>query len=58
MATLKCGLISPFGEARFAADLAYEAEHAGWDGYFLSKAIWHNLPIYLSIDDRQNGLRL
>jgi alkanesulfonate monooxygenase SsuD/methylene tetrahydromethanopterin reductase-like flavin-dependent oxidoreductase (luciferase family) len=42
MATLKFGLISPFGEARFAAELADEAERAGWDGFFLSEAIWHN----------------
>jgi Luciferase-like monooxygenase len=42
MATLKFGLVSPFGEARFAADLAYEAERAGWDGFFIGEAIWHN----------------
>ena len=42
MAALKFGVISPIGEARFAADLAYEAERAGWDGLFLSEAIWQN----------------
>jgi hypothetical protein len=42
MATLKFGLVSPFGEARFAADLAYEAERAGWDGFFVGEAVWHN----------------
>jgi alkanesulfonate monooxygenase SsuD/methylene tetrahydromethanopterin reductase-like flavin-dependent oxidoreductase (luciferase family) len=42
MAALKFGLVSPFGEARFAADLAYEAERTGWDGFFIGEAIWHN----------------
>ena len=42
MATLKFGMVSPFGEARIAADLAHEAELAGWDGLFLGEAIWHN----------------
>jgi alkanesulfonate monooxygenase SsuD/methylene tetrahydromethanopterin reductase-like flavin-dependent oxidoreductase (luciferase family) len=41
MAPLKCGLVTPFGDARFAADLAYEAEQAGWDGLFIGEAIWH-----------------
>src|ERR1043165_283346 len=42
MAPLKFGLISPFGEARFTAELAYAAECAGWDGLFVGEAIWHN----------------
>ncbi len=25
----------PYGDARVLADLAYEAEEAGWDGFFL-----------------------
>src|SRR5437588_10055875 len=25
----------PYGDARILADLAYEAEEAGWDGFFL-----------------------
>jgi len=36
---MHCGLIVPnvgmFGDARMLADLAHEAEEAGWDGFFL-----------------------
>src|SRR5436305_7703249 len=27
--------VGPYGDARVLADLAYEAEEAGWDGFFL-----------------------
>jgi alkanesulfonate monooxygenase SsuD/methylene tetrahydromethanopterin reductase-like flavin-dependent oxidoreductase (luciferase family) len=34
------GFILPFGDARLAADLAREAEAAGWDGFFVWEAAW------------------
>lgn len=36
---MKYGFILPFGDARVAADLAREAEQAGWDGLFLWEPI-------------------
>jgi alkanesulfonate monooxygenase SsuD/methylene tetrahydromethanopterin reductase-like flavin-dependent oxidoreductase (luciferase family) len=41
MAALKYGLVLPLGDPRAAANLAYEAEQAGWDGFFVGEAIWH-----------------
>jgi alkanesulfonate monooxygenase SsuD/methylene tetrahydromethanopterin reductase-like flavin-dependent oxidoreductase (luciferase family) len=41
MAALKCGLVVPYGDARFVAELAYEAEQSGWNGLFIGEAIWH-----------------
>lgn len=38
---MKFGLVTPLGDARFAADLAHTAERAGWDGFFVGEAIWH-----------------
>ena len=40
MSGLKFGLVIPLTDARAAADLACEAEHAGWDGFFVGEAIW------------------
>lgn len=37
---MKYGFILPFGDARLAADLAHEAEAAGWDGFFFWEAVW------------------
>jgi alkanesulfonate monooxygenase SsuD/methylene tetrahydromethanopterin reductase-like flavin-dependent oxidoreductase (luciferase family) len=37
---MKFGFILPFGDARVAADTAYEAEAAGWDGFFVWDAPW------------------
>ena len=37
---MKCGFILPFGDARVAADLAYEAEQTGWDGFFVLEPVW------------------
>jgi alkanesulfonate monooxygenase SsuD/methylene tetrahydromethanopterin reductase-like flavin-dependent oxidoreductase (luciferase family) len=37
---MKCGFILPFGDARTAADLAHEAEQAGWDGFFVLEPVW------------------
>lgn len=34
------GLVLPFGDARQAADLAREAEEAGWDAFFVWEAVW------------------
>ena len=41
MSTLKFGFILPNGDARTAANLAQEAEQAGWDGFFVPEAPWH-----------------
>lgn len=40
MSTLKYGLALPYGTARSAANLARQAEEAGWDGVFVGDAIW------------------
>ena len=37
---MKCGFILPFGDACAAADLAYEAEQTGWDGFFVLEPVW------------------
>jgi alkanesulfonate monooxygenase SsuD/methylene tetrahydromethanopterin reductase-like flavin-dependent oxidoreductase (luciferase family) len=37
---MKYGFVLPFGNARMAADLAYEAEQAGWDGFFVYEPVW------------------
>jgi alkanesulfonate monooxygenase SsuD/methylene tetrahydromethanopterin reductase-like flavin-dependent oxidoreductase (luciferase family) len=37
---MKYGFVLPSGDARAAADLAYEAEQAGWDGFFVYETIW------------------
>jgi alkanesulfonate monooxygenase SsuD/methylene tetrahydromethanopterin reductase-like flavin-dependent oxidoreductase (luciferase family) len=42
MATLSYGIVVPYGEARAVAELAHEAEVAGWDGLFVGEAIWHH----------------
>lgn len=36
---MKYGFILPFGDARAAADLARDAEQAGWDGFFVWEPI-------------------
>ena len=41
MAILKYGFILPEGDARTTADWAYEAEQAGWDGFFVPEPVWH-----------------
>ena len=46
MTALKFGLALPFGgSARWVAQLAQEAEEAGWDGCFLGDAIWIEDPM-------------
>lgn len=37
---MKFGFVLPFGDARVAADMAREAEQAGWDGFFVWEAVW------------------
>ncbi len=37
---MKFGFVLPFGNARMAADFAYEAEQAGWDGFFVYEPVW------------------
>src|SRR5260221_9135951 len=34
----------PYGDARILADLAYEAEEAGWDGFFLWDQVSKTTP--------------
>ena len=37
---MKYGFVLPYGDAKKAADMAYEAEHAGWDGFFVWETVW------------------
>jgi alkanesulfonate monooxygenase SsuD/methylene tetrahydromethanopterin reductase-like flavin-dependent oxidoreductase (luciferase family) len=37
---MKYGFVLPRGDARTAADLAFAAEEAGWDGFFVWEPIW------------------
>jgi alkanesulfonate monooxygenase SsuD/methylene tetrahydromethanopterin reductase-like flavin-dependent oxidoreductase (luciferase family) len=37
---MKYGFVLPAGDARTAADFAYDAEQAGWDGFFVYEAVW------------------
>lgn len=37
---MKYGFVLPAGDARTAADLAFEAEQAGWDGFFVWEPVW------------------
>ena len=37
---MKYGFVLPFGDARTAANLAREAEHAGWDALFVWEPVW------------------
>ena len=37
---MKYGFVLPCGDARTAADFAYDAERAGWDGFFVYEAVW------------------
>ncbi len=37
---MKYGFVFPGGDARTAADCAYEAEQAGWDGFFVWEPVW------------------
>ncbi len=37
---MKFGFVLPKGDARTAADCAYKAEQAGWDGFFVWEPVW------------------
>jgi alkanesulfonate monooxygenase SsuD/methylene tetrahydromethanopterin reductase-like flavin-dependent oxidoreductase (luciferase family) len=37
---MKYGFVYPGGDARDAAECAYEAEAAGWDGFFVWEPVW------------------
>jgi alkanesulfonate monooxygenase SsuD/methylene tetrahydromethanopterin reductase-like flavin-dependent oxidoreductase (luciferase family) len=37
---MKYGFVLPSGDARTAADFAYEAEAADWDGFFVWEPVW------------------
>jgi hypothetical protein len=37
---MKYGFVLPYGDARTAANFAYEAEQAGWDGFFVWEPVW------------------
>lgn len=37
---MKYGFVLPIGDARIAADLARDAEQAGWDGFFVWEPVW------------------
>jgi hypothetical protein len=37
---MKYGFVLPYGDARTAAELAQEAEAAGWDGFFVWEPVW------------------
>jgi alkanesulfonate monooxygenase SsuD/methylene tetrahydromethanopterin reductase-like flavin-dependent oxidoreductase (luciferase family) len=37
---MKYGFVLPYGDARTAAGFAYDAERAGWDGFFVWEPVW------------------
>jgi len=37
---MKYGFVLPFGNATKAAEMAYEAEQVGWDGFFVWEPVW------------------
>jgi hypothetical protein len=37
---MKFGFVLPYGDARTAADMARDAEQAGWDGFFVWEPVW------------------
>src|SRR5512143_2788960 len=37
---MQYGLVLPRGDARTAAELAHQAEAAGWDGFFVWEPVW------------------
>jgi len=40
LGTTKYGFVFPIGGPRDVADLAYEAEQDGWDGFFVWEPVW------------------
>lgn len=54
---MKFGFVLPYGNARFAADVAREAEAAGWDGFFVGEwpygiDAWVSLAAAAMVTDR------
>src|SRR5512136_1248127 len=45
---MKYGFVLPEGDARAAANLACEAEQAGWDGFFILDPIW-GIDVWVSL---------
>ncbi len=41
---MKFGFVMPFGDARFAAECAQQAEKSGWDGFFIWEPVWGTDP--------------
>ncbi len=37
---MKFGFVLPYGDAQTAAELAAQAEQAGWDGFFVWEPVW------------------
>jgi hypothetical protein len=37
---MKYGVVLPYGDARTAAEFAYQAEQTGWDGFFVWEPVW------------------
>ena len=37
---MKYGFVLPYGDAQTAAELAYETEQSGWDGFFVWEPVW------------------
>ncbi|MBI5564078.1 MAG: LLM class flavin-dependent oxidoreductase [Chloroflexi bacterium] len=37
---MRYGFVLPYGNARTAVDFAFEAEQAGWDGFFVWEPVW------------------
>lgn len=37
---MKYGFVLPYGDARTAAEYAFQAEQAGWDGFFVWEPVW------------------
>ena len=37
---MRYGFVLPYGDARTAAELAHDAEQAGWDGFFVWEPVW------------------
>lgn len=53
---MKFGFVFPGGEACAAADMAFEAEQAGWDGFFVSEPVWgHDAWVSLAAAAMRTG---
>ncbi len=41
---MKFGIVHTLADVRLAGELASQAEEAGWDGFFVGEAVWHQDP--------------